>query len=136
MLPTDWWPSGVAVMSDGSLAVASMRARGTGPNTVPYPPGHGGISDLIHGAIQHVPAPSAADLTAGASAVDKNNAVEKLAGTPTVTCPAGASDFPVPGKVSDGASPDIKHVFFILRENKDFDAIFGDLKGVEGRPDR
>ncbi len=132
-LPTAWWPSGVAVMPDGSLAVANMRARGTGPNTAPFAPGQGEISDLIHGGVQHVPTPSAADLTAGQSAVDKNNDVGALAGRPTVTCPAGASDFPVPDNVSDG-SPVIKHVFFILRENKDFDALFGDMPDVNGDP--
>lgn len=134
MLPTQWWPSGVAVLGDGSLAVAGMRARGSGPGSVPYPPGHGGISDLIRGGIQHIPAPDGAALTAGEKAVAKNNDVADLAGTPSVSCPAGASDFPVPTKVEDGPSPVIKHVFFILRENKDFDAIFGDMKGVEGDP--
>ncbi len=134
MLATDWWPSGVAVMPDGSLAVANMRSRGAGPGNVPYPPGHGAISDLIRGGVQHIPSPTSADLTAGESAVTKNNDVAGLAGTPTVTCPSGASDFPVPVKISDGPSPVIKHVFFILRENKDFDAIFGDMKGVEGDP--
>jgi hypothetical protein len=33
-----------------------------------------------------------------------------------------------------GGSPVIDHVFFILRENKNFDSVFGDLPNVDGEP--
>jgi hypothetical protein len=52
-----------------------------------------------------------------------------------VQCPNGAPyDFPIPAKVTDGGSQAIQHVFFIERENKTFDALFGDLPGVDGDP--
>jgi len=38
----------------------------------------------------------------------------------------------VPATNTEGPSKQIEHVFFIVRENKTFDALFGDLPGVEG----
>ena len=53
---------------------------------------------------------------------------------PAVSCPTGANDFPVPADNPSGPSPRIDHVFFIVRENKNFDALFGDFAGVDGEP--
>jgi hypothetical protein len=133
-LPTAWWPSGVAVRADGSVAVSSMRAHGTGPNPVAYPIGSGGITDIIRGGVQFIPTPTPSDLSAGETTVQKFNAVDQLSGRPTVTCPSGVMDFPVPPTNTQGPSPDIQHVFFVVRENKDFDGVLGDLKGVNGDP--
>jgi hypothetical protein len=41
----------------------------------------------------------------------------------------------VPATNTEGPSRLIDHVFFMVRENKDFDALFGDMPGVEGRAD-
>jgi hypothetical protein len=51
-----------------------------------------------------------------------------------VSCPAGADDFPVPPTNTTGPSKLIQHVFFIVRENKGFDALFGDLPNANGDP--
>lgn len=130
-LPTGWWPSGVVVGAGGSLDIVTMRGRGTGPNPEQFDIGDGGITDQIRGGIQHVPAPSAAALSTGATQVEANNAVRLLSGHPTVSCADGAADFPLP-ETNDQPSPHIQHVFFIVRENKNFDAVLGDLPGVEG----
>src|SRR5262249_16139918 len=78
--------------------------------------------------------PSAADLSAGEAAVKADNEVGKLPGYPTVTCPAGQNDFPVPATNTEGKSPVIDHIFIILRENKTFDALFADVPGAKGAP--
>ncbi len=65
-LPTQWWPSGVTVLGDGSVVVTSIYGRGTGPR-MPMQQ-----YELLHGGIQIVPPPSAADLTAGDATVAKN----------------------------------------------------------------
>jgi hypothetical protein len=129
-LPTSWWPSGIVAHADGGLTVVNLRGHPIGPFD-----DQGGQGDnRMKGSVEHLPAPTAADLAAGEAQVAETLAVGAQAGYPTVACPAGESDFPVPATNTLGPSPSIKHVFFIVRENKTFDALFGDLPGVEGDP--
>jgi hypothetical protein len=129
---TDWWPGGVAVLDGGALAVTNLRGRGIGPFAVAVPIGDGGGDDLMRGSIQRIDAPSPADLEAGEAAVSASLAVGAREGYPRIDCLDGASDFPVPATNTEGPSALIEHVFFIVRENKTFDALLGDLPGVEG----
>jgi hypothetical protein len=46
------------------------------------------------------------------------------AGAPTVTCPPGANDFPIPSDNVSGPSTRINQIFIIVRENKGYDALF------------
>jgi DNA-binding beta-propeller fold protein YncE len=133
-LPTAWWPSGIALLDDGSLVVANMRGHGTGPRPLYFDLGDSDIDARMRGSIEHIAAPSAADLTTGSAVVAANDAPSELAGAPTVTCPTNANDFPVPSTNTNGPSSIIKHVFLIVRENKGFDGVFGDLPGVNGEP--
>ncbi len=130
-LPTSWWPSGVVVHADGSLTVTNLRGHPIGP--FPNMNGSGGETQM-KGSVEQIPPPSAADLTAGEAQVAATVAVGAQAGYPTLDCPAGASDFPHPATNTAGPSPVIKHVFFIVRENKTFDSLLGDLPGVDGDP--
>jgi DNA-binding beta-propeller fold protein YncE len=127
-LPTGWWPSGVAAMADGSVVVTTIMGHGVGPRDPMQE------YELLHGSIQRIPAPTAADLTSGEAQVQKNETASAQPGYPTVQCPAGASDFPIPPTNTDKPSPVIDHVFFVLRENKTFDGLFGDLPGITGDP--
>ncbi len=133
-LPSGFWPSGVVVMADGSLVVSEMRGHGTGPRPVYFTIGNSDIDQRMRGGIQHVPAPSASDLTAGAATVAAAFSPATQPGVPTVSCPAGVHDFPVPETNTQGPSTLIQHVFLIVRENKGFDALFGDLPGANGDP--
>lgn len=133
LLGTGWWPSGVVVRADGSLVVTSLRGHGGGPIPAPFGFGDSDLGDRMKGSVQWVPKPSLPELASGATAVLADNDAASRAGAPTVNCPAGASDFPLP-LTNVGGSPVIDHVFFILRENKNFDSLFGDLPGVDGEP--
>jgi len=131
-VPTGWWPGAVAVLDDGTLAIANMRAAFLSPNLTPYKVDDGDVMGKTYGSIQRVPA--SADLVAGEAAVKANNEVFALAGSPKVECGGAAWDFPIPRTNTDGKSKQIEHVFFIVRENKTFDGLFGDLPGVNGDP--
>jgi hypothetical protein len=134
-LPTSWWPTDVAVLADGSLAVTNMRGVSSGTDVAQYPVGSGNPTrGPMFGGVQLVPAPSAADLTSGEAAVAAYDQVGALAGAPAVTCPNGENDFPLPPTNTQGPSKQIDHVFFVVRENKTFDALFGDLAGANGDP--
>ncbi len=134
-LPTSFWPSAVIAEPDGSLVITSLRGHGLGPFDTSAPIGSGGGSHRMRGSITRVsPAPSAADLDAGDAAVTASLAVGTREGYPKVECPAGAADFPVPATNTEGPSKAIEHIVFIVRENKTFDALLGDLPSVEGDP--
>jgi hypothetical protein len=132
-LASGFWPSGVMVLADGSLVVSEMRGHGTGPRPVYFTIGNSDIDQRMRGGIQHIPAPSALDLTTGGTFVATADVPAQQTGVPTVTCPSGVHDFPVPDTNTGGSSL-IKHIFFIVRENKGFDALFGDLAGANGDP--
>ena len=134
-LPTAWWPTGVMVDSDGTLAVLSGKGSGTGTDGKKYAWGDGNITGRMRGSIQHVPAAALADLAAQTAIADSGHKLGELTGHPVVTCPAGASDFPVPADNASGPSAQIKHVILVVRENKTYDAVFGDRKDLgDGDP--
>ena len=133
-LPTLWWPSGVALLDDGSVVVSSLRGEGTGPAMdLDFDLEKGDAYKRLAGGIQHLPKPSNADLVAGEAWVKSSLEVGARPGYPKVNCPAGENDFPLP-ETNDAPSPVIDHVFIILRENKTFDGLFGDLASVNGDP--
>ncbi len=132
MLPSDWWPTAVALRQDGSLVVVTGKGHGTGPDPTPFGPGEGDITDKMRGSIQLIPTPDAAALTAGQAKVTANTDVASLAGASKVDCGGAPYDFPIPADNQSGPSAKIKHVIFVVKENKTFDAIFGDQQGVAG----
>jgi hypothetical protein len=127
-LPTQWWPSGVVAQADGSLVITSLMARGQGPRDplLEY--------ELLHGGVQRVTTPSVADFTKGDADYRAAVAVDARAGNPTIDCPPGVDDFPVPAKNDGKPSPSIEHVVIVVRENKTFDGLLGDLDNVRGDP--
>jgi hypothetical protein len=99
-----------------------------------WPLGNSDISDLMRGGVQYLKTPSSDTLSQGEAQVATDDGVGALPGYPTVSCPDGADDFPVPPKNTQGPPKSIQHVFLFIRENKDFDGLFGDLSGVAGEP--
>lgn len=135
-LPTGWWPTAVAVADApagdplaGSIMVLNGRGRGIGPE-----PPLGEDVYAMKGSAQLIQDTTVPTLESGTSAWQAAEDVGKLPGHPTVSCPAGEDDFPVPPTNEQGASSQIEHVMFIVRENKTFDALMGDMPGVDGDP--
>ncbi len=133
-LATGWWPSGVTTLDDGSVVISSLRGHGAGPRPLHFAIDDNDTSDRMRGSIQKVPV-DVALAAADAAAIDANNSVGALPGHPSLTCPSGVSDFPIPATNAEGPSKSLQHVFFIVRENKGFDGIFGDFPGAEGHAD-
>ena len=145
-VPTGWYPTAVAVgPKDGK--VYALAAKGLGSRYVPgiggYVPQPGGalpsgasIPDGVYYTAENMPGlltrfavPSASQLASYSAQARKD--IEHAAGFDTR--PARS---PVPAAVG-GASP-ITHVVYIVRENRTFDQVFGDLrirrKDVTGDP--
>jgi len=130
-VPTSWWPTSIRLRADGSLVIASAKGHGTGPaaGTLTTP-------DLTKGAVAILsPPPTTGDLVAMTATVAASRATATDPGFPTVTCPTNALyDFPVPLTNTGAPSTRIQHVVYVVRENKTFDAVFGDMPGVDGDP--
>jgi len=127
-IPTGWFPARVAVSPDGkTLYVANAKGFGAGPNGGPnFREGPAGdyIGDITNGEISIMPAPETSQLVELTGQVLRNN------GFIPQEQPARAADFPIP---PDGQpSSKIKYVVFIVKENRTFDQIFGDLKSLAG----
>ncbi len=133
-LGTDWWPTAVALRDDGALVVVNGKGKGTGANPIPFKPSQGNDTELMRGSIQLVPKPDAATLTAGTAALEAATNLGALPGATKVDCGGNPYDFPVPETNTAAASTQIKHVIFVVKENKTFDGVFGDLPGLDGDP--
>ena len=139
-IPTGWYPTSVAVTPDGKRLLVGV---GKGNQTKPNPIGAPGPDDAkkkasrrpfpyigttLSGALSIVTVPDDKALAAHTEAVYKN-------------CPYSdklLSDAPskektaIPTKVGD-PSP-IKHVLYIIKENRTYDQVFGDLPRGNGDP--
>jgi hypothetical protein len=125
---TAWWPTSLSIDADGTVYVTNGRGHGTDLKA------SGGEDDaeLMHGSVQAVPYMDPAALAASTARWQANTHVAAMAGYPSVQCNGAPYDFPIPASPSDGPSTKIKHVVFVVRENKTFDAIMGDVPGVDG----
>jgi len=134
-IPTGWYPTGLLFDKSGRrLFVLSGKgltgqANPRGPSAV-SPAADGQFAgQLLQGAISVVDVPDAAALKAYTARVVSLSAytdARKLA-------PGGAPlDSPVPAKV--GSPSPIKHVFYVIRENRTYDQILGDMDGGNGDP--
>ncbi len=107
-IPAGWLPTRVAISGD-RVFVANAHGRGTGPNLRRPLLELGEPSFLHHGSVSTFIVPDRADFTKlTATVYAANGLVPRTAGTEVV--PAG-----------------IKHVVLIVKENRTFDEVFGDI---------
>jgi YVTN family beta-propeller protein len=145
-IPTGWFPARVAVSADGStLYVANGKGFGAGPNGGPnFHEGPEGdyIGDITKGTVSiirlHVlTGPSEvwtisrpAESAPGSLAAETDQVLANNGFTPSAHPSLPAPDFPIPSPGRPGR--EIRHVVFIIKENRTFDQVFGDLKNVGG----
>jgi DNA-binding beta-propeller fold protein YncE len=118
-IPTDWYPSALASFGD-DLLVATAKGQSTGPNN--------GISALKQER-RHRDHPYIATLMYGSlSRLNLRNAEKEL---PSLTRRVEEANLFLsnPSKIEfrTGSNP-IRHVIYILKENRTYDQVLGDLK--------
>lgn len=114
-IPTAWFPTRV-VSRDGLIYVGSAKGHGTGPNasmTQAYEKSF--QLDLRRGSIAFFPFPDATDLAKHTRRVWENNGFVAQA----------------PGR---GFPEAIRHVVVIVKENRTFDEVFGDVVAAGNGP--
>ena len=116
-VPVGWSPSAVLVSPDNAtIYVANSKGKGTGPNAgAKFNPAlHGAyIGELELGSISAIPTSVAEHPEEQTAAVVQDNTAARTVSR---------------------SLPHLKHVFLIIRENRTFDDVFGDLAGADGDP--
>lgn len=142
-IPVGWFPTNVKVLgtniyvTNGKGLTSYANPRGPNPvNKKQVVISHQGdstkpanveyIGGLFLGTLSIIKTPSAEQLGVYTKAVYKNTPYTKAKELVT----EGEAGNPVPRKVGDGST--IKHVFYIIKENRTFDQVLSDVKGGNG----
>ena len=134
-IPTGYWPTAVRVRADGSLVILTGKGLSNGPDLVSTGLSGGNAPEFMRSTAHAVPYASDAELVAMTETVRLSRLSRPEDGFPVVDCKGAASDFPIPSTNTGAASPRIDRVIFVVRENKTFDMVFGDMAGVDGAAD-
>jgi YVTN family beta-propeller protein len=144
-IPTAWYPTCVRVVKDKILV---SNGKGLSSHANPYGPNPTRIGDevvfqvagkeqkikvqyiggLFRGTLSILKTPDLSQMAVFSQAVYKNTPYNKK----TELVSEGAKGNPVPMKVGD-SSP-IRYIFYIIKENRSYDQVLGDLP--EGNGDR
>jgi DNA-binding beta-propeller fold protein YncE len=123
-IPTEWYPTVVAATAN-DLLIGSAKGRGSGPNPKPLKKNPDGSPDypynpaMTNGSLARIPLAKVNEkLGAWTTQVSATNAAQ------------GNADR-VPFATGENR---VKHVIYIIKENRTYDQVFGDLKGADGDP--
>jgi DNA-binding beta-propeller fold protein YncE len=135
-MPVGWYPTGVLFDRDG-LRLFVLNAKGVaGSAANPRGPQPGGFRTpgqytgaMFEGAISTIPLPNAAALGRMTLQVRELTPYSDLHRLAPADAPAAS---PIPQRVG-GTSP-IKYVFYVIRENRTYDQVLGDVRPGNGDP--
>jgi YVTN family beta-propeller protein len=121
LIPTAWYPHAVSLSGDGSVMYIANGKTDPGKNPA-YETGSANqyILQLEGGGLQTVPVPGVADL---------GNLTAQVAANNGYSVPANAND----AAVMSALHAKVKHIIYIIKENRTFDQVLGDLtNGANG----
>ena len=129
MIPTAWYPNGLAMDPSGKhLAVSALLGAGSGWRDAP-------AKRFVHsyrGSVAVIDIPDRAQLASYTTAVAENNRL-RLAGSAVE--PRLARSVPqsaVPERSGEGST--IEHIVYIIKENRTYDQLLGDVGKGNGDP--
>lgn len=148
LIPTAWYPNDLRLSADGKyLLVANLM--GVGPGGTSYDIARMARSegiDILPGptrryvhsdrsSVEVVPVPNPAQLDGYSQAVAHNNHLTLRGGETVAAAPtehASLAPLPVPLRAGDPSL--IQHVVFIIKENRTYDQVFGDMSQGNSDP--
>jgi len=127
MIPTAWYPSGVVLAKDAkTLYVINAKGLGAGPNKGyqqgNYAPPTQYIGSMMYGTLSIIDSPSEDKLEKLTEQVIHNNGFNER-NKVRLDSEGEHNGSVVPRRVGD-PSP-IKHVIYVIKENRTFDQVFG-----------
>ncbi|HWB02447.1 MAG TPA: alkaline phosphatase family protein [Verrucomicrobiales bacterium] len=128
LIPTGWYPGAIRVSPDGKkLFVANIKGHGLLAEMRKKEKGRASADFL--GSVSIIDTPDDRQLTAYTAEVNTNNRLAlSLAGMEPPR--ADAAPRPVPER--HGERSVFKHVLYIIKENKTYDQVLGDMKEGDG----
>jgi YVTN family beta-propeller protein len=127
LIPTGWYPASIDVSADGrTLAVGSLLGMGSGTGMTGGQRGR--YVHAVRGSVNVVDVPTEAELAAYTTSVAQNNRriLASSSDDPPSAAPrADVAARPVPER--PGEPTPIRHVVFIVRENRTYDQVLGDI---------
>ncbi len=139
-IPVGWYPTSVRVSRDNkTLWVANGKGGTSKANRDgPRPDAAGGnatrqyIASLFQGTLSTIPMPSARQMASYSRTVYECSPIKQGDPEAVTSRPPAESNNPIPAKVGD-PSP-ITHCIYIIKENRTYDQVFGDLPQGNGEP--
>jgi YVTN family beta-propeller protein len=134
-IPTGWYPTGVTFDRDAKrIYVLNGKGLSSAANPRGPQPGSRGaegqyIGQMLQGALSEISAPNQEELNALTKRVYEVTPYTDAQRLAPADAPVAS---PIPKRVGD-PSP-IKHVFYIIRENRTYDQVLGDLPMGNGDP--
>jgi DNA-binding beta-propeller fold protein YncE len=124
-IPTGWYPTGAVFSRDGGqIYILSGRGLQSAPN-----PNNGNLEKRLLGSLAIVPKP---DRTTLAEYTRKVYSLTPYTDATRLSPPNMPIGSPIPRTV--GLVSPIKYVFYVIRENRTYDQILGDLTQGNGDP--
>jgi YVTN family beta-propeller protein len=126
LIPAGWYPTTLDVSADGkTLAVGTLLGVGSGTGRPAALEGR--YVHAVRGAVNVIPVPSEAELAAYTTGVAQNNRLALRSGSdaPSLTPRRDAVSRAVPER--PGEASRVQHVVYIIRENRTYDQILGDI---------
>lgn len=138
-IPVGWYPTSVRfdprneniLVANGKGLMSQSNSQGPKLGAEPPATVKEYIGGLFRGTLSFIAAPSPADMAKYTRLAFACSPLQQ--GDAVVTPASRAKDNPIPAKVGD-PSP-IKHCIYIIKENRTYDQVYGDLKQGNGDPD-
>src|SRR5262249_34986125 len=129
-IPTGWYPGAILLSKDGTkLFVANIKGHGSLHQPRPVEKGRRSHDHL--GSVSVIDVPDLGQLPKYTAEVNANNRLAySLAGLEKPR--PDAKPIPVPER--HGERSVFKHVIYIIKENRTYDQVFGDMKEGNGDP--
>jgi YVTN family beta-propeller protein len=134
-VPTGWYPTGVAFDSSGKrifvLSGKGLTSEANPRGTQPEAPGREGqyVGGMMQGALSTLDVPDDQTLAAWTKRV---YAITPYTDARRLAPPEAPKATPIPRRVG-GPSP-IRYVFYVIRENRTYDQVLGDIEHGNGDP--
>ena len=127
-VPTGWYPTAARALADGTLVVLNGRGSGSHPNPKgPNPARRPEASHVGSAAVEYV----GRIQTGTASFIERFDQEQLQAYTKTVSQTRPYRDEKLD---MSNPFPPIEHVIYIVKENRTYDQVFGDIKQGNGDP--
>ena len=131
LIPAAWYPTSLDVSADGKyLAIGALLGVGSGTGT------SGGLRGryvhAVRGSVNVLPVPSMGELSAFTAAVATNNRLTLQTISALKPSIASRVAHAVPARPGDPSL--VNHVVFIIKENRTYDQVLGDLGRGAGDP--